>query len=57
MAFADRAYAAYPGMYVVGSPMLLWHVGGMRLNRWDVVEAGLTRMAGATSKVATVLKQ
>lgn len=45
-AFAGRAYAAYGGIYVVGSLLWLWRVEGMRPDRWDLAGAALC-IAGA----------
>lgn len=45
-AFAGRAYAAYGGIYVVGSLLWLWRVEGMRTDRWDLAGAALC-IAGA----------
>jgi small multidrug resistance family-3 protein len=38
-AFAGRAYAAYGGVYIVGSMLWLWIIEGNRPDRWDL--AGL----------------
>ena len=46
-AFAGRAYAAYAGIYVVGSLSWMWQVEGMRPDRWDVFGAGLCIVGAA----------
>ncbi|MFW2343486.1 YnfA family protein [Brevundimonas sp.] len=47
VAFAGRAYAAYAGIYVVGSLIWLWQIEGMRPDRWDVFGAGLCIVGAA----------
>lgn len=44
-AFAGRAYAAYGGIYVVGSIAWLRLAEGVRPDRWDIV-GGLVCLAG-----------
>jgi small multidrug resistance family-3 protein len=38
-AFAGRAYAAYGGVYIVGSLLWLWAVESKVPDRWDVIGA------------------
>lgn len=38
-AAAGRAYAAYGGIYIVGSLLWLWSVEGVRPDRWDLLGA------------------
>ncbi len=38
-AFAGRAYAAYGGVYIVGSLIWLWLAEGKIPNRWDMLGA------------------
>lgn len=52
VAFAGRAYAAYAGIYVVGSLIWLWQVEGMRPDRWDVIGAGLCIVGAAVIVLA-----
>ena len=47
VAFAGRAYAAYAGIYVVGSLIWLWQIEGMRPDRWDVFGAGRCMVGAA----------
>ncbi len=47
VAFAGRAYAAYAGIYVVGSLIWLWQVEGILPDRWDVFGAGLCIVGAA----------
>ena len=44
--FAGRAFAAYGGVYIVGSLVWLWAVEGTRPDRWDLSGAILC-LAGA----------
>ncbi|TCU68276.1 small multidrug resistance family-3 protein [Bradyrhizobium sp. R2.2-H] len=41
-AAAGRAYAAYGGIYIVGSLAWLWGVEGLRPDRWDVIGASVS---------------
>jgi|SRR5581483_4295154 len=34
---AGRAYAAYGGVYIVGSILWLWGIEGVRPDRWDIL--------------------
>ena len=45
-AFAGRAYAAYGGVYIVGSLLWLWVVERMQPDRWDLI-GGAICLAGA----------
>ncbi len=45
-AFAGRAFAAYGGVYIVGSLVWLWFIEGMRPDRWDAI-GGLICLIGA----------
>lgn len=44
--FAGRAYAAYGGIYILGSLAWMWAVEGSRPDRWDVIGAAVS-VAGA----------
>jgi len=37
--FADRAYAAYGGIYIVSSLIWLWLIEGKLLDQWDMLGA------------------
>jgi len=39
--FAGRAYAAYGGVYIVGTILWLWAVERTRPDRWDVLGAAI----------------
>lgn len=43
---AGRAYAAYGGVYIVGSILWLWMAEGQRPDRWDLVGSAIC-LAGA----------
>lgn len=45
-AAAERAYAAYGGVYIVSSLIWLWTVEGGRPERWDTIGA-LVALSGA----------
>lgn len=38
---AGRTYAAYGGVYIATAILWLWSVEGQRLDRWDLLGAGL----------------
>jgi small multidrug resistance family-3 protein len=38
---AGRAYAAYGGVYIVGSVLWLWLAEGQRPDRWDIAGAAI----------------
>ncbi len=38
---AGRAYAAYGGVYIVGSILWLWLAEGQRPDRWDIAGAAI----------------
>tara|TARA_R110002020_G_scaffold25225_18_gene82202 strand:+ start:7225 stop:7560 length:336 start_codon:yes stop_codon:yes gene_type:complete len=42
---AGRAYAAYGGIYIVGSLLWLWRAEGMVPDRWDLIGGALAIMA------------
>lgn len=44
---AGRAYAAYGGVYIVGSLLWLWLAEGTRPDTWDLVGGGLALVAAA----------
>lgn len=44
---AGRAFAAYGGVYIVGSLLWLWFVEAQRPDRWDLVGAGLCLLGSA----------
>jgi small multidrug resistance family-3 protein len=46
-AFAGRAFAAYGGVYIVGSMLWLWVVEAQRPDRWDAIGAAVC-LAGAS---------
>jgi small multidrug resistance family-3 protein len=43
-AHAGRAYAAYGGIYILGSLLWLWAVEGVRPDRWDVLGSAICLM-------------
>jgi small multidrug resistance family-3 protein len=45
-AHAGRVFAAYAGVYLVGSLLWLWFVEGVRPDRWDLLGA-LISLGGA----------
>ncbi len=50
-AFAGRAFAAYGGVYIVGSLVWLWLVEGTPPDRWDAI-GGAICLIGAAVIVA-----
>jgi len=44
---AGRAYAAYGGIYIVGSLAWLWTIEGFRPDRWDVTGAAVCLIGAA----------
>jgi small multidrug resistance family-3 protein len=38
---AGRAFAAYGGIYILGSLLWLWAIEGVRPDRWDTVGAAI----------------
>ena len=49
---AGRTYAAYGGVYVASSLLWLWHVEGIRPDRWDWIGAGLCLVGTAVIVLA-----
>lgn len=46
-AIADRAYAAYGGVYLGGSMVWMWLVEGPRPDRWDIAGSALCLIGSA----------
>ena len=46
-AYAGRAYAAYGGVYIVGSLAWLWAVEGTRPDRWDLLGSAICLVGAA----------
>ena len=44
---AGRAYAAYGGVYIVGSVLWLWLAEGQRPDRWDLAGAAICLVGSA----------
>ena len=44
---AGRAYAAYGGVYIVGSVLWLWLAEGQRPDRWDIAGAAVCLVGSA----------
>ena len=44
---AGRAYAAYGGVYIVGSVLWLWLAEGQRPDRWDIAGAAICLVGSA----------
>jgi drug/metabolite transporter superfamily protein YnfA len=42
-----RAYAAYGGVYIAAPLAWLWTIEGVRLDRWDVLNAGISLVGAA----------
>lgn len=49
---AGRAYAAYGGIYIVGSLLWLWLVDGARPDRGDLIGSGLCLIGAAVIVLA-----
>lgn len=46
-AFAGRAFAAYGGVYIVGSLIWLWAVERMQPDRWDAIGGAICLIGAA----------
>lgn len=44
---AGRAYAAYGGVYILGSILWLWSVEGVRPDRWDILGVAVALVGSA----------
>ena len=47
VSYAGRAYAAYGGVYIVGSLAWLWAVEGTRPDRWDLLGSAICLVGAA----------